>query len=157
MTSVPNSDSEQYTESELGWVHQVHTLNPACAHEQRALCRIVAHMRPCRGPLPIVSQESPTLLLRACARWCAVSQRCIVALLHYLTTQLPPLSHDTMLCSRAGRVVACIVALLWLYRKPCCAPARPCRGPQATPRLASQPFLSQYKPLYRDPKLEDGQ
>ena len=56
MNSVPNNDSEQYTESKLGWVHQVHTLNPACAHRPRALCP----GQPCRsrvmGLCPVVSR-----------------------------------------------------------------------------------------------------
>ena len=30
--------------------------------------------------------------------------------------------------------------LLWPYRRPCCTPARPCGGPQAVPRPASQPL-----------------
>ena len=32
-------------------------------------------------------------------------------------------------CAQAGCIMACIVAVLWSYRRPCCAPARPCRGP----------------------------
>ena len=31
--------------------------------------------------------------------------------------------------AQAGRIVACVVAVLWPYRRPCCAPARPCHGP----------------------------
>ena len=60
MNSVLNSDSEQCTESRLGWVHRVHTLNPGCAPTARtqpvswhAIGRIVAPSRSCRGsPLP---------------------------------------------------------------------------------------------------------
>ena len=55
----PNRDSKQCTESKLGWVHQVHTLNPSYAHRpstQRPLSavswrvehRIFAPSRLCR-------------------------------------------------------------------------------------------------------------
>ena len=49
MNSVPNSDSEQCTESRLGWVHRVHTLNPGWAPTARWAGLIVAHQAPCRG------------------------------------------------------------------------------------------------------------
>ena len=96
MNSVPNSDSEQRTESKLGWVHQVHTLNPAYAptaprpQAQSALGamswsplgRVVA-------PSLTVSWSSPAVSLRACAHWRTVSQRCV-----------PPLDHDTKIVLR---------------------------------------------------------
>ena len=37
MNSAPNSDCKQCTESKLGRVHSVHTLNPGYAHTTRAL------------------------------------------------------------------------------------------------------------------------
>ena len=46
-------------------------LSPGSAHDTVSWCAlscIVAHTGPCRGPLPVVSQESPVLSLRAHAR-----------------------------------------------------------------------------------------
>ena len=53
MNSDLNSDSEQCTESKLGQVHKVHTLNPGYEHiapMPRAQRRVAAHTGPCRGP-----------------------------------------------------------------------------------------------------------
>ena len=55
MNSVQNSTSELCIESKLGWVHQVHTLNPGCAHRPRTHCavsqawtgRVTADAGPC--------------------------------------------------------------------------------------------------------------
>ena len=52
MNSDSNSDSEQCTESKLGRVHRVHTLNPSCARIAPMPCaqrRVVAHWASCRG------------------------------------------------------------------------------------------------------------
>ena len=57
-----------------------------------------------------------------------------------------PLVRSTMSCPLS----AVSWPLFWSYRRPCYALARPCHGPQATPRPASQPSLSRYNTVYRD-------
>ena len=49
MNSVPNSDRNSALSPKLGWVHQVHSLNPDCMHRPRALFpgSVIA---PCRRP-----------------------------------------------------------------------------------------------------------
>ena len=115
MNNVPNSDSEQCTESKLGWVHQVHTLTQAARTAPRpcAQRRVAGLAWPCRRPGPAVSWPllgrvagigdrvtgplwvvSPLFRARPYARCAAhiaapfaVSQRCCV--LHRDTTQQP--------------------------------------------------------------------
>ena len=137
MNSVPNSDSEQRTESKLGWVHQVHTLaQPArtghahCAVSWCALGCIVAHMGPFRDPLPIMSQESPVVSLRARARWWAVSQRgCRIAgrVATHPSSQASAY-HDTTDCivthSPAARPLSPVTIKYLVSRHS--PPARPC-------------------------------
>ena len=53
MNSDPNSYLEQCTESKLGQVHKVHTLNPGYARtapRPLAQRRIAVHTGPCHGP-----------------------------------------------------------------------------------------------------------
>ena len=127
MNSVPNSDSEQCTESKLGWVHQMNTLNPSCAQRPRAL----HPCWPCRGrvvglcptlswlvagrvtawPLPrmhSVPSQAPPWPCRARYRECrSIPAPCHRALLSriaalaalYHHTRSPPLSHDTIFVS----------------------------------------------------------
>ena len=67
MNSVRDSDSEQCTESKLGWVHHVHTLTQA-ARPGRAHSACWA---PCRGPLPdriVVEPGRVTMRMRTLAR-----------------------------------------------------------------------------------------
>ena len=61
MNNVPNSDSEQCTESKLGWVHQVHTLTQAARTAPRpcAQRRVAGLAWPCRRPGLAVSQAWP--------------------------------------------------------------------------------------------------
>ena len=117
MNSVPNSDSEQCTESKLSRVHNAPTLGPACAHTRMhsakagrvALCRgahwprVVALPRPCRSLWPTVSWPCRR---RVAARTRALA-RCVAA----------PLSHDTSLYCNPAPCCA-----------PCRSPARPCRS-----------------------------
>ena len=76
MNSVPNSDSEQCTESKLSRVHSAPTHSLGCA-----LRHVVAHAGPYRGPLPdrvalVPYRERlcPTVSLPARSCWRAVSQ-----------------------------------------------------------------------------------
>ena len=73
MNSVSNSDSKQYTESKLSWVHQVHTLTQAVctlrvgpAVSWRTRRSVAASPWPYRGLPPIVSwaccNAHPTVL-----------------------------------------------------------------------------------------------
>ena len=86
MNSVPNSDSEQCTESKLSRVHSAPTLGPGCAQAARALRRVMARARPYRSPLPghvvPVPECVVAVLLRTRACWRAV---------------LPPPCRDTKL------------------------------------------------------------
>ena len=61
MNSVSNSDSKQCTESKLGWVHRMHTLNPNCAPTARALRPGRARTTPCRGVQCAMSQAQHRL------------------------------------------------------------------------------------------------
>ena len=105
-----HSDLEQCTESKLGWVHQVHTLNPACAptaprsRAQRALGAVSWHQgavsqaqhRPCcKPPRPYRGRVAAhTLaLLRAVSQPCrsriagrvATHPRSQASVCHYTT------------------------------------------------------------------------
>ena len=69
MNSVPNSDSEQCTESKLGWIHQMHTLaqpgRTGHAHYAQAGCVAAmswAYARPYRGLWSAVLQTWPAML-----------------------------------------------------------------------------------------------
>ena len=100
----------------------------------RALGCILAHTRPCHGPLPVVSQESPTVsqapqLYRSTGS--AVSQHCIAT--H--PAAKPSFCHDTSDCTLASPT-----ARLSLYKD--CIVTQP---PVASPSL-----LSRYKTVYRD-------
>ena len=77
MNSVPNSDSEQCTESKLSRVYSAPTHGLGCT-----LRHVVAHAGPYRGPLPdhvalVPCRERlcPTVSLPARSCWHAVSQR----------------------------------------------------------------------------------
>ena len=61
MNSVPNNDSKQCTESKLGWVHRVHTLNPSCAPQ-------AVRKAPCRGARWGRPRRTFDRRCRACAR-----------------------------------------------------------------------------------------
>ena len=61
MNSVQNSDSKQCTESRLGWVHRVHTLNLGCAPIARWAGRVVAHRGCIMAPLSAVSRLCPAI------------------------------------------------------------------------------------------------
>ena len=129
MNSVPNSESEQCTESKLGWVHRGHTQQTLTARTLREHSIQAARMAPCRGARWVVSWSTrrhvaghalPCHCAHAradapCRR--AFSQHCIVALLRYLTTQSRPLSHNTNFC----------IATISLAR-PCALPHAPGAG-----------------------------
>ena len=70
----PKSDSEQYTESKLSWVHQVHTLTQA-ARPGRVPCAQAGRVAPCRDRAPAVSQL-------VAGRVVAVSQAPLAVSLH---------------------------------------------------------------------------
>ena len=134
MNSVPNSDSEQCTESRLGQVHSVH---PPMAQVARWAGRIVAPVavswltrrrvigvhQPCRSACPAVSRAVPrAVLLRAHVRCCAPC--------HSLLGRIAGL---------LGRVVA--------------LPSRivgPCRGLSHDTPNSQAALLSQYAHLYRN-------
>ena len=69
MNSIPNSDSEQCTESKLSRVHSAPTLGPACAHTTRALHRVASLAQSCHRPGLAISwpcvDTRPRTLLRA--------------------------------------------------------------------------------------------
>ena len=99
--SVPNSDSEQCTESKLGWVHQVHTLaqptRTSRAHCAQAGLVVVrtGQARPCRNAHPAVSCAVPCSPCRRAPEHAAVR---IVAP-YVVSWRFPPavsrLSRDT--------------------------------------------------------------
>ena len=163
MNSVPNSDSEQCTESKLGWVHRVHTqrtlaartVGPGhthCAQTERIAPRprphrVVLWRAVCRiaSPAPDLSQ-APSAVSWPCrcthshagsaVSWCI--RRRVVA---YLATRLaakPPSCHDTIVCIMT--LLANQTARLSRYKD--CIVTQP---PAARPSL-----LSRYKTLYRD-------
>ena len=68
MNSVPNNDSKQCTESKLGWVHRVHTLNPSCAPQ-------AVRKAPCRGARWGRPRLTFDRRCRACARRCRACAR----------------------------------------------------------------------------------
>ena len=113
MNSVPNSDSEQCTESKLSRVHNAPTLGPACAHAACLAGRVVVHQAPCRRPGPAMYQRTPDRVARCASN--AVSPRPRVRCCAYRSSlrrivALPPaVSHLSLDTS------------CWPYRGPCCA------------------------------------
>ena len=104
MISDPNSDSEQCTESKLGYVHSEHTQSPGYMHavpKPSAGRRVMAHWAPYRGALGIVSWHTGHRIVALGRHVVVVSQRA-------LAMSWP------MLAVSWGRVVA-----------PCCTPLRP--------------------------------
>ena len=125
MNSVPNSDSEQCTESKLGWVHQVHTLTQL-ARTGRAHCTQAGHVTAVSwragccivSPAPAVSQA-----------WLAVSRIVLPC--------RAPCREPSAQYRGASYAVS----------QPCC-----CRiiGRVATHPSGQALLLSQYNRLYRD-------
>ena len=114
MNSVPNSDSEQCTETKLNCLHQVHTLaQPACA-----LCRVAGLAWPCLRPGPNSDSEQ-----------CIESKLSCLHQVHTLAQPACALCHVAGLawpCLRPGSGMSqawpgCIVALCRraMYSAPC--------------------------------------
>ena len=110
MSSVPNSDSEQCTESKLSRVHSAPILGPAYAHT--APCRwpgrVAGLAWQCRSTRPAVSQRTPAHRVaapppRSAARRVALTAGRIMAVslamsqpvLRYNPAAKPPSCHDT--------------------------------------------------------------
>ena len=107
MNNVPNSDSEQCTESKLSRVHSAPTLGLACAHTARALCLVAGLARSCHNAVPRAMSSHP------CARCCepcrslpdpvarttdrivAVSPAVSQPVSRYNLAAKPPSCHDT--------------------------------------------------------------
>ena len=132
MNSDPNSESEQYTELRLGWVHRVHTLNPGCprtAPRPRARRNVVARVRLCRGTLPGCVAGAPCLVT---AHSSALARRIAtllplppVTIQNCIATQSMPRGQCEPCRALPGRIVA---------------PAWPCRS--IVLRHAQRPGLS---------------
>ena len=121
MNGVPNSDSEQCTESKLSRVHSAPILGPACTHTT-----------PCRrlGPpghvagLALQCRSAHERASASCRRPCAI---CHVA--HRIVSQ--------------SAVLHALYAASWRFPWPCCT----CLVIQPDDQAA---FLSRYNLLYRD-------
>ena len=138
INSDPNSGLEQCTESKLGRMHRVHTLNPGCAHTMRALCPGLVHA----------------------ASWapcCGTHWRCVVALLRLCLAlcrgpcRKPP-GHDTEIISRlnsccVARATARVSWFLCHVVGRCCVVSQPLACCVAT---SSLPLFSRYNHLYHD-------
>ena len=80
MNNVSNNDSEQCTESKLGWVHRVHTQWTLAGRTLRAHSAQAGRVATCRGRTSAVSQH-------VVGRVVAVSQACRYA--HASLSKLP--------------------------------------------------------------------
>ena len=118
--SGPNSDSEQCTESKLGWVHQVHTLNPACS------------------PRPTVSQPV-AVRVAACGRSCRRLRRPCRSLWSVVSQACPALRV-------MSRALVCVARLL----RRIVVPSRPCRSIVSRHSQLPSLLLSPYNRLYHD-------
>ena len=145
MNSVPNSDSEQYTESKLGWVHQVHTQNPSCAPTMRlgrALSRIVARsgtvswpstgrvvgpLRPYSGCSTRTPACAVPRVLQLCTPYRSAAACCIAIqpsnqaasshdTIYYIATQSPSQAPRTR---DAGRVVGVVGRVVACHARRC--------------------------------------
>ena len=168
MNSVPTVTQNSALSPKLGWVHQVHTLNPGCAQRPRALrpgrlCRgpvpdrIVACDRPCRKPSRPCRRPGPCLACTARhivglpdrVAHCIATQSCVAASLSLPPVRTQTLYRNTGPCSAPCRALAVRVEALlrrvagrWaLYRSHGCTVSRHKVAPlSATIQL-----------LYRDP------
>ena len=142
MNSAPNSDSEQYTESKLGWVHQVDTLAQH-VRTGRAHCALAGHVA---SPEPAVSQ-APSAVSWSC-RWAdhivAHQAPCPGLSRDTLNSQASAPCHDTIVCivTRLANQTA------HLSRYKDCIVTQP---PAASPSL-----MSRYKTLYCDTLYQPG-
>ena len=138
MSSDPNSDCKQCTESKLGWVHSAHTQGPRL----HALYAQAAHTpicwAPCRGTLGAVSWPPQAVSQRALAMSSPRSRykNCI-------TTQILAVRTAHHVARAAARVATLQHRITGRW-----APYRnPWRALCCDTRAA---LLSRYKPLYRD-------
>ena len=156
MNSDPNSDSEQCTESRLGWVHRVHTMNPSCAPTTRALRRGCSHSVVSQLPSVtiqncIATQAPASHALRACHARCRAcreqppaSYRSLGALYH---DPKSPLSHDTMFCIATPPTTPCRGLIRLCCGRDLACPCEPAARP-----------MSRYSLLYHDSTQgENGQ
>ena len=131
MNSVPNSDSEQCTESRLGQVHNVHTPMAQAVHWAG---RVLAHQTPRRGLPPGVSWPSPGHILGMSQPAPAVLHVMPHAVsregLHRVVAPARPCRRECPTVSRRARTYCRAVSQL------------PCHDTN---------FISQHKPLPRAP------
>ena len=140
MNNVPNSDSEQCTESKLSRVHSAPTLGLACAHTVRVLRCVAGLAWPCHRPGLAVSQAWPPVVpLCPRGRWRAVQQAVCWALCRASYCRAP---------SAPYRGTSCAVS--WRLPRSCHA----CLAIQPNDQAA---FLSRYNLLYRDTLLISAQ
>ena len=134
INSDPNSDSEQCTESKLGWVQSAHTQGTLVA---RTLC---ARWTLCRGAQGVVSWPPSCRVANVSFRVVARTR----ALAHRVAA-LP--CHDTKLY-RKTEAMSCECWVVSRVLLPCCsAVSQPLARCVTTPGLA---LLSRYIHLYRD-------
>ena len=103
MNSGPNSDSKQCTESKLGWVHQVHTLNPACSPRSAVSQPVAGRVAGFAGRVAAYSRSCRRLgqhWVSCCAPSSVSHASCAVS--WYLPGRVAALYRDTASCQASS-------------------------------------------------------